>query len=230
MIALTEEAIIARLTQGLGDMVDSVTSYGGEFDGDDPGRVVASLPAVWVTSGGVTRSVAMSTTRRKWKVTGRFVVLVGDYNVRSEQASRTGGERDDEPGTYRLTYAVRRLLAGQDLGLAISPLRPGAVRTLFSRRLADNAISVLACEFDADWIAHTLENGRWPEEEQDGTKADHLFTLHNGRRDEPVPDLVRVDIRYNPPGTGETDNPTDRVELRRDQNEGKSGGGPAGSV
>ncbi|EAM5593147.1 DUF1834 family protein [Salmonella enterica] len=230
MIALTEEAIIARLTQGLGDMVDSVTSYGGEFDGDDPGRVVASLPAVWVTSGGVTRSVAMSTTRRKWKVTGRFVVLVGDYNVRSEQASRTGGERDDEPGTYRLTYAVRRLLAGQDLGLAISPLRPGAVRTLFSRQLADNAISVLACEFDADWIAHTLENGRWPEEEQDGTKADHLFTLHNGRRDEPVPDLVRVDIRYNPPGTGETDNPTDRVELRRDQNEGKSGGGPAGSV
>ncbi|ENQ4922528.1 DUF1834 family protein [Salmonella enterica] len=230
MIALTEEAIIARLTQGLGDMVDSVTSYGGEFDGDDPGRVVASLPAVWVTSGGVTRSVAMSTTRRKWKVTGRFVVLVGDYNVRSEQASRTGGERDDEPGTYRLTYAVRRLLAGQDLGLAISPLRPGAVRTLFSRRLADNAISVLACEFDADWIAHTLENGRWPEEERDSTQADHLFTLHNGRRDEPVPDLVRVDIRYNPPGTGETDNPTDRVELRRDQNEGKSGGGPAGSV
>ncbi|EGL4350585.1 DUF1834 family protein [Salmonella enterica] len=230
MIALTEEAIIARLTQGLGDMVDSVTSYGGEFEGDDPGRVVASLPAVWVTSGGVTRSVAMSTTRRKWKVTGRFVVLVGDYNVRSEQASRTGGERDDEPGTYRLTYAVRRLLAGQDLGLAISPLRPGAVRTLFSRRLADNAISVLACEFDADWIAHTLENGRWPEEERDSTQADHLFTLHNGRRDEPVPDLVRVDIRYNPPGTGETDTPADRVELRRDQNEGKSGGGPAGSV
>ncbi|ECA8460205.1 DUF1834 family protein [Salmonella enterica] len=229
-MALTEEAIIARLTQGLGDMVDSVTSYGGEFDGDDPGRVVASLPAVWVTSGGVTRSVAMNTTLRKWKVTGRFVVLVGDYNVRSELASRTGGERDDEPGTYRLTYAVRRLLAGQDLGLAISPLRPGAVRTLFSRQLADNAISVLACEFDADWIAHTLENGRWPEEERDSTKADHLFTLHNGRRDEPVPDLVRVDIRYNPPGTGETDNPTDRVELRRDQNEGKSGGGPAGSV
>ncbi|EBF1578301.1 DUF1834 family protein [Salmonella enterica] len=229
-MALTEEAIIARLTQGLGDMVDSVTSYGGEFDGDDPGRVVASLPAVWVTSGGVTRSVAMNTTLRKWKVTGRFVVLVGDYNVRSEQASRTGGERDDEPGTYRLTYAVRRLLAGQDLGLAISPLRPGAVRTLFSRQLADNAISVLACEFDADWIAHTLENGRWPEEERDSTKADHLFTLHNGRHDEPVPDLVRVDIRYNPPGTGETDNPTDRVELRRDQNEGKSGGGPAGSV
>ncbi|WP_139385644.1 phage protein Gp37, partial [Salmonella enterica] len=92
-----------------------------------------------------------------------------------------------EPGTYRLTYAVRRLLAGQDLGLAISPLRPGAERTLFSRQLADNAISVLACEFDADWIAHTLENGRWPEEEQDDTKADHLFTLHNGRLDEPVP-------------------------------------------
>lgn len=230
MIALTEGAIITRLTQGLGDMVDSVTSYGGEFDGDDPGRVVESLPAVWVTFGGVTRSVAMSTTRRKWKVTGRFVVLVGDYNVRSEQASRTGGERDDEPGTYRLTYAVRRLLAGQDLGLAISPLRPGAVRTLFSRQLADNAISVLACEFDADWIAHTLENGRWPEEEQDGTKADYLFTLHNGRLDEPVPDLVRVDIRYNPPGLGDADNPADRVELGRDQDEGKSSDGPAGSV
>ncbi|EBP4586580.1 DUF1834 family protein, partial [Salmonella enterica] len=87
---MAEEAIIARLSQGLGDMVNEVASYGGEFDGDDPGRVVASLPAVWVTFGGITRSVTLNTMRNKWKVTGRFVVLVGDYNVRCEQASRTG--------------------------------------------------------------------------------------------------------------------------------------------
>ncbi|ECB7413362.1 DUF1834 family protein [Salmonella enterica subsp. enterica serovar Typhimurium] len=230
MIGVTEEAIIARLTQGLGDMVCGVTSYGGEFDGDDPGRVVTSLPAVWVTFGGVTRSVALNTRRNKWKVTGRFVVLVGDYNVRSEQASRAGGERDDEPGTYRLAYAVRRLLAGQDLGLAISPLRPGVVRTLFSRQLADNALSVLACEFDADWIERALENGRWPEEETDSTNPDHLFTLHSGRLDEPVPDLVRVDIHYTPPGLGDSEHPADRVQLRSEQDESTSGGGSAGSV
>ncbi|HFZ8572284.1 TPA: DUF1834 family protein [Salmonella enterica subsp. enterica serovar Birkenhead] len=227
---MTEDAIIARLTQGLGDMVCEVASYGGEFDGDDPGRVVTSLPAVWVTFGGVTRSVTLNTMRNKWRVTGRFVVLVGDYNVRSESASRSGGERDDEPGTYRLAYAVRRLLAGQDLGLAISPLRPGVVRTLFSRQLADNALSVLACEFDADWIARALENGRWPEEEHDSTTPDHIFTLHNGRLDEPVPDLVRVDIHYTPSGPGGSEHPADRVELRRDQDEGKGDGGGTGSV
>lgn len=230
MIGVTEDAIIARLTQGLGDMVCEVASYGGEFDGDDPGRVVTSLPAVWVTFGGVTRSVTLNTMRNKWRVTGRFVVLVGDYNVRSESASRSGGERDDEPGTYRLAYAVRRLLAGQDLGLAISPLRPGVVRTLFSRQLADNALSVLACEFDADWIARALENGHWPEEEHDSTTPDHIFTLHNGRLDEPVPDLVRVDIHYTPSGPGDSEHPADRVELRRDQDEGKGDGGGTGSV
>lgn len=230
MIRATEEAIIARLTQGLGDMVNEVASYGGEFDGDDPGRVVTSLPATWVTFGGVTRSVALNTMRNKWKVTGRFVVLVGDYNARSERASRAGGERDDETGTYRLAYAVRRLLAGQDMGLAISPLRPGVVRTLFSRQLASNALSVLACEFDADWITPPLENGRWPEEERDSTNPDHLFTLHNGRLDEPVPDLVRVDIHYTPPGLGDSEHPADRVQLRSEQDEGKSGGGSSGSV
>ncbi|HGB3673874.1 TPA: DUF1834 family protein [Salmonella enterica subsp. enterica serovar Muenchen] len=230
MIGATENAIIARLTQGLGDMVCEVASYGGEFDGDDPGRVVASLPAVWVTFGGITRSVTLNTMRNKWRVTGRFVVLVGDYNVRSESASRSGGERDDEPGTYRLAYAVRRLLAGQDMGLAISPLRPGVVRTLFSRQLADNALSVLACEFDADWIARALDNGRWPEEEYDSTMPDHIFTRHGGRLDEPVPDLVRVDIHYTPTGPGDREHPADRVELRRDQDEGKSDGGGTGSV
>ncbi|MFV2162404.1 phage protein Gp37, partial [Escherichia coli] len=64
--------------------------------------------------------------------TGRFVVVVGDYNTRSEQSARQGGSVRDEVGTNQLVESVRRLLTGQDLGLEIDYFEPGRVRTLFN--------------------------------------------------------------------------------------------------
>lgn len=39
-----------------------------------------------------------------------------------------------------------------------------------------------------------------------------------------------LDIHYTPPGLGDSEHPADRVQLRRNQDESKSGGGDTGSV
>ncbi len=46
IIANTELAIVERLRQGLGKMVHSVESYGGEMDGE-PAEIIRQLPAAW---------------------------------------------------------------------------------------------------------------------------------------------------------------------------------------
>lgn len=68
-------------------MVREVRTYAGELD-EDPGRIVRSLPAAWVTFGGIAKTERYSTSRQKYIATGRFVVVVGDYNTRSEQSAR----------------------------------------------------------------------------------------------------------------------------------------------
>ncbi|SPW34068.1 Mu-like prophage protein gp37 [Edwardsiella tarda] len=49
MITEIENAVIARLTAGMGRMVREVFSYGGELD-QDLGNMVRCLPAAWVRS------------------------------------------------------------------------------------------------------------------------------------------------------------------------------------
>ncbi|MCZ5321904.1 DUF1834 family protein [Escherichia coli] len=137
-------------------MVREVRTYAGELD-EDPGRIVRSLPAAWVTFGGIAKTERYSTSRQKYIATGRFVVVVGDYNTRSEQSARQGGTVRDEVGTNLLVESVRRLLIGQDLGLEIDYFEPGRVRTLFNTGVAERAMSVFACEFDTRWVEHALE-------------------------------------------------------------------------
>lgn len=51
MISEIENAMMARLKDGLGRMVSSVGSYGGELE--DVGAIARVLPACWVTFLGV---------------------------------------------------------------------------------------------------------------------------------------------------------------------------------
>ncbi|HCJ2455789.1 TPA: phage protein Gp37, partial [Klebsiella pneumoniae] len=118
IITQIESAIIDRLTRGLGKLVREVHSYSGELDGD-PADVIRQLPGVWVTFGGIQGSELLSTAGNKWRDTGRFVVIAGARSVRSDEATRHGGPAFGEIGTYQLVYAIRRLLARQDLGLTI---------------------------------------------------------------------------------------------------------------
>jgi len=213
-----ETAVVDRLRLGLGSMVRSVASYGGELD-DDMGAIVAALPAAWVTFGGITNSRPTSTSRRKFRCEGKFVVMVGDRNGRGEQASRQGGVQASEVGTYPLLYAVRRLLASQDLGLPIEAFTPGRVRTLFNTKVARQALSVFAAEFDTVWIESALDLDRWPApvagDEED---PDQVFATYKGKLDTPYPDLDRVALHVYPaPPNQEDPAVTDVVPLNTEE-------------
>ncbi|TQN84360.1 UNVERIFIED_ORG: phage gp37-like protein [Citrobacter freundii] len=193
MITEIEQALITRLRCGLGHMVREVTTYAGELD-EDPGRIVRCFPAAWVSFGGIVKTERYSTSRQKYIATGRFVVVVGDYNTRSEQSARQGGGVSDEVGTNLLVESVRRLITGQDLGMDIDYFEPGRVRTLFNTGVAERAMSVFACEFDTRWVEHALENGKWPE--RDAT-LDKAFNRYHGKLSDPDPDLLRIGTQYD---------------------------------
>lgn len=200
IITAVENAMVDRLRRGLGRMVRQVSTYGGEFDDDGLADVVRNLPAAWVTFGGVRKTAPVDTRRTRWKAEGTFVVMVGAYSVRSEAASRQGGARLGEVGTNMLIWAVRRLLAQQDLSLTIEQFAPGAVRTLFNTKLQRDAFSVFALEFHTAWIERVLDGGAYPQPVDPATVVatdptsglDELFALYQGQLDPTTPDLESV--------------------------------------
>ncbi|WP_049190417.1 phage protein Gp37, partial [Serratia marcescens] len=71
-------------------------------------ELIRVFPAVWVTFAGISSTRRRTTARNTYNVYGKFVVMVGDYSVRSEASTRMGGPRLDEVGSYKLVSAVRR--------------------------------------------------------------------------------------------------------------------------
>lgn len=221
MITQVEQAIIERLTLGLGRMAIQVESYGGQMD-TDLTELIRVFPAVWVTFAGISNTKRRTTARNTYNVYGKFVVMVGDYSVRSEASTRMGGPRLDEVGSYKLVSAVRRLLSNQDLGLDIDYLVPGAVRTLYNTRLGSQALSVFACEFETYWIEEALDCGRWPAPE--GTAhPDHVFAQYQGKLDTPYPDLESVNVKYTLPDAPDGDAAADdTIIITREADNGST--------
>ena len=160
MIAEIEDAIIARIetaaaaTPGLGYKLPTVESYGGELDGD-LAAVVRKFPAVWVTFAGCRASVKANTQGNKWRTPATFVTMCGARNVRGERATRKGltvGGVIKEVGVYQILQDVSLLLAGSDLGLSITRLKPGAIRTLYNTKLNNQALAVFAREWHCEFI------------------------------------------------------------------------------
>lgn len=205
MIALIEQAIKQRLSDGLGQMVSGVHTYGGEFDGEGLAQVVNQFPAVWVLFAGVKDSVPVNTRRNKYRVEGVFTVLVGDRASGSEEESRLGGLHRNDVGSYRLIRAVRLLLANQSLGLKIEELRPKSVKSLFTRQMEQDALSVFALDFEAVWHETALPDGEWPQMPMtsdglpDYSHPDAVFDAYAGRLDPPYPDFagVRLNMHYD---------------------------------
>lgn len=197
IVTQIENAMIARLKQGLGELVREVRSYSGELDGE-PASVIRQLPAVWVTFGGIQGSELLSTARNKWRDKGRFVVIAGTRSVRSDEATRHGGAAKNEVGSYQLVYAIRRLLGRQDLGLPIDFLMPGAVRTLFNTELQNHAMSVFACEFDTRFDQVALENGKFPLSAADlpAGHDDHIFSDYSAATSPADPDWLSTNLNY----------------------------------
>jgi phage gp37-like protein len=197
IVTQIEKAIIARLQTGMGKLVREVKSYSGELDGQ-PENVIRQLPAVWVTFGGIQGSELLSTARNKWRDRGRFVVIAGTRNTRSDEATRQGGAAKNEVGSYQLVYAIRRLLGRQDLGLPIDFLMPGAVRTLFNTELQNHAMSVFACEFDTRFDEAALDNGKFPLAAADlpAGHSDRIFSEYSGQTSPDDPVWLSTNLNY----------------------------------
>lgn len=193
MITAVERAIITRLQAGLGRMVRQVDSYSGELD-DDLASVIRAFPAVWVTFGGISDTRPTSTSRSQQKASAQFVVMVGERHL-VQQAGRQGGSLPGQVGSNQLVQAVRRLLSGQDLALAISPLQAGKVRTLYNTRLNADAFSVFACEFTTSWVEDILPGGHWPEVTTPDS-PDTIFGQFGGQLQSPAPAWLRTGLSY----------------------------------
>lgn len=197
MIVEVENAILAQLTAAndgrLGYKLASIDTYGGEFD-EEIEQVIRRLPAAWVVFGGAGKPVSWGVSKRAWRVPATFVVMVGARSVRAEPFTRRGLERNGqvlEVGAYRMLEDVRRLLLGQDFGLPIRRLEPGAVRTLYNTRLNGLSLSVFAQEWHTQWTLATLEDGTDPT----------------------LPDLLRIGLDYDLVPTDGTPNAGDLINL-----------------
>ncbi|WP_118846658.1 DUF1834 family protein [Neisseria lactamica] len=203
MITEIEQALVHRLKTGLGRMVRTVKSYGGEIE-DLPNQIM-TLPAVWVTYGG-SRVEAMGTSKKRYQDSAEFIVMVATRSLRNEAALRQGGTDAREVGTNDLLYAVRRLTDGQTLGLADSRgLTPKAVRPLANNALVQNAaVSVFAVEYVLRFDSFALEDGRYPERTDNPDDPDHIFTKYQGTLSEPWPDFEGLDGKiYDPQSADE---------------------------
>lgn len=214
-LAVFEELCITRIkvasaTGVLGYTIRSVGSYGGQLD-DDIGNIVRSFPAVWFTFGGIPRSNDMG--HMTWRDEVRWAAVVATQNARNEAAARRGSGVDI--GAYQLVKDVRRLLAGQTLGLDIERIALGPVVPLLTGvKTKGGAITAFGCEFttkatvdfhaDAEGAPTVIGapqidiNPLVP-----GATAD--LTLFRPELDPPIApigDLETVDSKYDKPGPG----------------------------
>ena len=200
MISKIEQAVVARLRLGLGRMVRTVKSYGGEVD--DLSQQLTTFPAVWVTYGG-SRVEAANTGKSRYREQAEMVVMVATRGLRSEEARRQGGADIREVGSNDLIRACRRLLDSQRLGLLENGgLTPKAVRPVVNQTLLGKAaVSVYAIEYTATWSSAPLENDRFPERQDDPQHPDHGVTKYQGELSEPWPWFEYFDaLLTDPPG------------------------------
>ena len=214
MITKIEQAIVSRLKNGLGRMVRSVKSYSGELE--DLATQVMVLPAVWVTYGG-SRIEPKATGKQRYQDTAEFVVMVATRSLRNETALRQGGT---EIGSNDLLYAVRRLLDGQSLGFSDSRgLTPKTVRTLANNVLVQNsAVSVFAIEYVLRFDSFALEDGRYPERQNDQSHPDFIFSRYSGKSDAAYPEFTGIDGKIFDPNGGEVPLHVDLKEKKDKQN------------
>ncbi|GAA5102747.1 phage protein Gp37 [Wohlfahrtiimonas larvae] len=195
MIATVETRIVERLREGLGDIVASIGSYGGELD-DNVFDSIRVLPAIWVTYGGSSRIEVANTARSRFRETHQFITMIAVRSVRSEEAQRLGGTDLYEVGSYQLIRAVKYLLTNQTLGgIVHKGLTPRNIRTLHNHTMTmEGALSVFAVEWEVllDEFSQ-LEDGRFPIETDDPNHPDHWFNEFKRNALSPeYPDLLSI--------------------------------------
>lgn len=191
VITKIENALVERLRQGLGKLVNSVKSYAGELDDESIG--VARLPAVLVTYGG-SRIERKDTRAYRHKTTDNFVIILAVRSLKSNQTARQGGVDSREIGVNQLISAVRRLLDAQTLNQLVYPLNPKRVRTIFNNaQFRNDKITAYAIEYEVAYDdVPPLADGFFPEATEDKNSPDYVFSAYQGVLSEPLPILERV--------------------------------------
>lgn len=191
VITKIEQALTERLERGLGKLVNTVKSYGGEFDDESFGT--ARLPICLITYGG-SRIERKSTNAQRYQSTDTFVIMLAVRSLRSNQAARQGGVDKREVGVNQLITAVRRLLDSQTLGDLVKPLKPTTVRTIFNNATFNSSsITAYAIEYEAVYDnVSPLGDGLYPEPTKDEASPDYVFSAYQGELSNPAPMLERV--------------------------------------
>ena len=201
MITEIENALVDRLTRGLGQLANTVKSYGGELDDESLGT--GRLPMVLVTFGGA-RIEQITVRGTAFRTSAKFVVIVAVRSLRSNQAARQGGVDKREVGANQLIYAVRRLLDTQRLSGLVKPLKPLAIRTLFNNaQFRTEKVTAYAIEYEAafDDVA-PLEDGHYPEQTSDPASPDFVFSHYAAELSPTSPILEHVDGKLYDPMSG----------------------------
>ncbi len=148
MIGEIENAMIARLQDAsdsgkLGYKLGTVTSYGGQLDEDGIKEVVKNYPAAWIVYGGEPRPEHRG--QNTFLHRPIFYVLVAARSLRNEETTRKGA--GDKVGSYQMVQDLRAIFVGQDLGLEIQAIEPGATDPLFNGEVRQRKLSVFAQTF-----------------------------------------------------------------------------------
>jgi len=175
VITEIENALVDRLTRGLGQLANTVKSYGGELDDESLGT--GRLPMVLVTFGGA-RIEPMGVRGTAFRTSAKFVVIVAVRPLLD---------------TQRLGGLVKPLKP-----LAIRTLFNNA-------QFRTEKVTAYAIEYEAafDDVA-PLEDGLYPEKTQDPANPDFVFTHYAAELSPASPTLEHVDGKlYDPNNNAE---------------------------
>ncbi len=135
VITAIEDAMIARIrlintAATVGALIKTIDRYSGDFSEEGVERLAMVSPFVLLSHTGSAMETSSGTGER-WR--GRFTVVCGAVTRRTQSmTARVGGPSAQEIGSRALAELMRDLLAGQQLGLPISPLVPVSVDEVYS--------------------------------------------------------------------------------------------------
>lgn len=137
-----EDAILTRIKAApLPYRLKSPKTYGGEFS-DGIGTAVINFPTVLIAWNGFT---LLRETQKIIQVKSTFAMFCCAVSLRNEGESRKGAA-----GSYQIVGDMLKLLAGQTLGLKISPLVPRAVRPFVNDKSGQQLASVYMIELETN--------------------------------------------------------------------------------
>lgn len=201
-----ESGMIECLTAAKPDYLRFVGSYGGELMGDWQ-AVIRALPAVWVAFQGMTDPKPCNTAQTRFEARVQFSTVVASRSLRSEATARKGGPAGTPyVGTYQMLEDVAARICMQDFGVdGVDYLRPGRIRTLFTAKMAAQALSVLA----QDWTSRVQFTLREPGQRPIASEGEPTESGYLPPSAEPLPELRHLGLRYwlKPPQYPDTDDP-----------------------